>query len=530
MVQAHTRPDLKFNNVRNFVSPFAESLYVGEPCVGYIRVSSKPQEIQGGSLEEQESVIKDYVKRCGMNLIDFFKETHSAKKGGQRKEYDAMMKYIRKFKKPINVVVIFVDRAYRNLQDYALLDSLMQKNPNLRLHIISDRVVLSDKSSPDEKFMHLLSVGQATKYSQDLSIKVKFGNHQAITRGFRPTKAPYGYKNITGRKIKAYCGVVDEEAKLVKIAFERYATGFYTVDSLLPEMHSLGMKCEGINLGRSTLGKMLRSVFYIGKFTYLGQIYIGSHAPIIEKDLFYRVQRILSRHETTSVPVKREFIYSMMIKCWYDGHYIVGYIKKGKYIYWKCTYRNPAVKCNHQQINQIELEKQIEEIFENIHVPEKRALELRKQLLQMHNEKSFFCEKTSEQIHAQITKAEQQRKVLVSKLIEGIIDDMTYKEMKMEIDLRIDKLELEREKIKESPKTFADYVENLLELVKDAPRLWKEATALKKRELLKIVCSNLYLKDKKLIVELNSPFDEFINLLSVYKTGREETRTPMLSH
>lgn len=164
MALPHTRPDLKFSNVRNFVSPFAESLYVGEPCVGYIRVSSKPQEIQGGSLEEQESVIKDYVKRCGMNLIDFFKETHSAKKGGQRKEYDAMMKYIRKFKKPINVVVIFVDRAYRNLQDYALLDSLMQKNPNLRLHIISDRVVLSDKSSPDEKFMHLLSVGQATKY------------------------------------------------------------------------------------------------------------------------------------------------------------------------------------------------------------------------------------------------------------------------------------------------------------------------------------------------------------------------------
>lgn len=99
--------------------------------------------------------------------------------------------------------------------------------------------------------------------------------------------------------------------------------------------------------------------------------------------------------------------------------------------------------------------------------------------------------------------------------------------MKIEIDMRIDKLELEREKIKESPKTFAVYVENLLELVKDAPRLWKEATALKKRELLKIVCSNLYLKDKKLIVELNSPFDEFINLLSVYKNGHEETRTPM---
>lgn len=512
-------------NVRSFISPYTEVLYQNEACIGYIRVSSKPQEVQGGSLEEQEAVIKDYITRCGMHLIDFFKETHSAKKGGMRKEYDRMMKYVSKFKKPINIVVIFVDRAYRNLQDYALLDSLMQKNPNLRLHIISDRVVLSDKSSPDEKFMHLLSVGQATKYSQDLSIKVRFGNHQAVSRGFRPTNPPYGYRNVTGKNIKAYCEVIEEEAQLIRTAFERYATGFYTIDTLLEDMHVLGMKKKGKLIGRSTLADILRNVFYIGKFVYKGQIFIGAHTPIIDKDLFYRVQRILSRHESTSTPIKHEFAYSMLIKCWYDKHYLVGYIKKGKYVYWRCYYKNPKAECGNQQISEIELEKQLDEIFDNLYIAPEKVLKLRKDLLQMHNEKCYFTEKSVLQISEQITRAEKQRKVLIQKLIEGIIDDMTYKEMKMEFDIKIDKLELERQKIKEAPKTFADYVENLLELCKDAPRLWRTASPLKKRELLKIVCSNLYMKDKKLLVELNSPFEELSKNHSVRNGGPSWTRT-----
>lgn len=64
----------------NVIKKGAET-YKDEPCVGYIRVSSRPQEIQGGSLEEQEMWIKDYIACTGMYLIDFFKETHSAKLG-----------------------------------------------------------------------------------------------------------------------------------------------------------------------------------------------------------------------------------------------------------------------------------------------------------------------------------------------------------------------------------------------------------------------------------------------------------------
>lgn len=89
--------------------------------------------------------------------------------------------------------------------------------------------------------------------------------------------------------------------------------------------------------------------------------------------------------------------------------------------------------------------------------------------------------------------AEKQTRLLTTKLLDGV----TYKEMTMELSIKLDKLELEKEKIKEIPKSFTYYVENLLELCKDAPSLWKSATPLKKRELLKIVCSNLQLKDKK---------------------------------
>ncbi len=202
----------------------------------------------------------------------------------------------------------------------------------------------------------------------------------------------------------------------------------------------------------------------------------------------------------------------MMIKCYYDAHYIVGYVKKGKYEYWKCYCRKNGLACKNQQISVIQLEKQLNAIFDNLHIPDDKFDEIRRNLLKMHNEKNMFCEKSSTHINEEIAKAEKQRKLLLSKLLEGIIDDITYKEVKMELDIKIDKLELEREKIKDAPKTFADYAENLLELCKDAPRLWRMGSPLKKRELLKIVCSNLQLKDRELLVTLAPPFSQISSI------------------
>ena len=355
-------------------------------------------------------------------------------------------------------------------------------------------------------------------------------------RGFRPCKPPYGYKNVSGAGIKAYCEICEEEAKFVRLAYEKYSTGLYTLDLLLAELNTLGLKIKGQPISRSGLAKMLSNIFYIGKFIYNGVIYEGEHKAIISKDLFYRVKKLLNRGLPTSLPLKHDFTYSMMITCWYDGHYFVGYIKKGKYVYWKCYCRKGHKKCENQQISQIELEKQIESIFENLYIPLEDNLKIRKMLLQMHKEKCMFCDKTLEQINSEIEKIEKQSKLLTTKLLEGVIDDITYKEMKTEFSIKLDKLELEKDKIKEIPKSFSYYVENLLELCKDAPHLWKTAEPLKKRELLKIVCSNLQIKDRKLIVTLAPPFSQLSkikingqNLHSVHVSGQGWIRTTVVS-
>ena len=175
----------------------------------------------------------------------------------------------------------------------------------------------------------------------------------------------------------------------------------------------------------------------------------------------------------------------MMIKCYYDRYYFVGYLKKGKYVYWKCYCRKDRKIYKSKQVSQLQLDKQFYELFANLTVSIEVEQELRKALLKMHNEKNMFSERTIGQINSQIEKAEKQRKILLSKLLEGVIDDITYKEIKMELDIKIDKLELERQKIKEAPKDFTYYVENLLELCKDAPRLWNSAECTKKESLVK---------------------------------------------
>ena len=149
------------------------------------------------------------------------------------------------------------------------------------------------ENTPQGKFMLQIAFGQSKYYVDNLSENVKRGIRQKIRLGWFPAKPPVGYLN----EPRLRTIVVDPpRAAIVRKLFEAYVTDRYTIYGIRGLSERLGLRSRsGRPMFASRIPVMLADVFYIGKFRLKGELHEGAHEPIIPRELFDRVQTILSQ-------------------------------------------------------------------------------------------------------------------------------------------------------------------------------------------------------------------------------------------
>jgi hypothetical protein len=126
------------------------------------------------------------------------------------------------------------------------------------------------------------------------------------TDGGTVGKAPIGYLNtaerVEGREIRIVT-VDPERAPLVKLAFDAFATGNYSISSLCELLDEAGLrtpptaKRAPAPLSRANVHYMLRREYYIGVVTWCGAKNPDCrHEALIDEATFRRVQEILEAH------------------------------------------------------------------------------------------------------------------------------------------------------------------------------------------------------------------------------------------
>ena len=119
---------------------------------------------------------------------------------------------------------------------------------------------------------------------------------------------------------------------------------------------SLGYRKFGNPVPRSAIHKLLRNRIYTGDFVWKGRTYTGSHEPLVEHDLWQRVQDLMdSRAKGSRRKRKHNFAFSGLISCGHCDQLLVGEIKKGRYIYYHCA--GPNRTCPGPYVRQEVLEE-----------------------------------------------------------------------------------------------------------------------------------------------------------------------------
>jgi DNA invertase Pin-like site-specific DNA recombinase len=258
-------------------------------AIGYARVSSKEQDREGFSIPAQQKLLSGYALANRLTIVQEYVDVETAKHTG-RTNFEEMVRYLRSHR---NIRIVLVEktyRLYRNLKDWVTLDEL-----DIEIHLIKEGVVLSRDSKSSEKFVHGIKVLMAKNYIDNLSEEARKGQLEKAEQGIWPSKAPLGYRNVTGLDGKKNIEPDPKFAGTIAHLFGWYATGTLSLKQLAAEAQSAGLvyRRTGGPLPTSNLHALLRNRLYTGDFDWNGRRYVGRHQPLVSRELWERVQGVL---------------------------------------------------------------------------------------------------------------------------------------------------------------------------------------------------------------------------------------------
>lgn len=472
----------------------------------FCRVSSKEQEETGYSLPAQEKFLREYGEKQGLEIAKVFAISESAAGKTQRKVFQEMLGYVRK-KNICAIIVETTDRLTRNFSDVPTIDLWITENEEHQIHLAKEACVLHNSSRSHEWFMWRVKVATAEYYVRLLSENVKKGQKEKLAQGWIPTKPPLGYKTVgeTGHKIH----VVDEGAsKLVIKMFELYASGDYSIKKLANTMYDEGMRSPmGNRLAISRTHSLLRDPFYMGKMRWNDEIHEGKHQPLVSRELFDKVQKMLVS-KTTPKYMKHDYLFKGLLRCAGCDGLITWELHRGHH-YGHCNHYHDCTQ--ETWVKEPETEEQLLNGFENLRIKNKRVTEwLKKALKESHQDEVSYHNSTVGELETRYEAVvKRMDKLYDDKLDEKITQEFYNRKFKQ---YSKEKDEL-TETIKRHSTASTGYLNlgiNLYELSQRAKEIYLTAKNKdmldEQRALIRLVFAKLILNEGKLTWEYSKAF------------------------
>ncbi len=322
------------------------------------------------------------------------------------------------------------------------------------------------------------------------SINVSEGLRKGKKEGRWMTGAPKGYRNFTNTKGEKRIEP-NEDAPIIQWAFEELAKGIYTAAEI-----RLLCKEKGLKTSKANFYRFIRNPVYCGyieippsKKEPIPMLAKGIHEPLITSETFEKVQNHLNRRKKKSDPykvcVKPELPLRGFIICPTCGKKLTGSASRSasgnRHFYYHCSKGCPA-RIHAEVLNKLFLAKlkevsfvdEVETLYQGIiskilsagEVSKKESYEKSKRDIEILNER--------------LAKAR-------NLLLDGAFSQKEYLQMKAELSVKIDELELELSDAKLFVSDMSNYIRKGLMLVKNIDKVYQEADVILKQRIIRSI-------------------------------------------
>ncbi|WP_341210606.1 recombinase family protein [uncultured Microbacterium sp.] len=417
-------------------------------AVVYLRVSTTRQMNTAADLDEdgnsiatqREWTLKKAKELRVPVLREFVEPGQSAQTIDKRPEFKKLLRFIDSNPDVRYVVIYMRSRVFRNHLDAAIVKrSLREKG----VELISAKENFGDGYMGDamEAITDVVNELQVRMSGEDIKIKMA----HKVERGGTVGRAKLGYlnarKDFDGRLVNTI-DVDPVRAPLIRWAFEQYSTGQHSIMQLQMMLEDQGLttrpssKRAARPLSTSQLAMILRDPYYTGVIRYKGRLYPGRHEPIISKELFLAVQKILDGRnrkgdrDRTHFHFLRGLLYcaeckeagrdSRLVYSQNTGH-------GGTYEYYLCTAKQRGL-CTMPSVRLDDAEEAVARAVaaEEFHTEE--LIEIRDQVRHALEEMQSHEQEEKDALRVQLAKLEAQEDRLIDLAADGKLPSSKLRE------------------------------------------------------------------------------------------------------
>ena len=302
----------------------------------YIRVSGQEQAIKGLSLEAQQEALEEYARERGWVIVGVYIDAAKTarKRLGKRTNFLRMLEDVKQDKVDL-ILFTRLDRWFRSVADYYKVMEILDAH---NCGWLTTQEQYDTTTAGGRLYINLrLSIAQneadlcGERIGAVLDSKVKHGT--AVCG-----KIPFGYRINEEKRLE----IVPENAAIIHDAFEHYRSCVSLRSTAAYIRQTYGLDWDNIRCRRN-----LCQTLYIGHYESNGRMNPNFCPPIVPRDLYDTVQKLLSNN-TKANPTGRVFLFTSLLICAECGHRLAG-IRTSGYCYYRCPQYCSRQTCTHKK-------------------------------------------------------------------------------------------------------------------------------------------------------------------------------------
>lgn len=287
---------------------------LGQTAAVYLRKSRMEEGMDTDEvLRKHRQGLDECAQRHGLDILEYYPEVVSGESLYARPQMLRLLEDVESGRFDA-VLCMDLDRLSRGrMKDQGIILDAFKDSGTL---IVTPEKVYDLSDEIDDELAEFKTFMSRREY-KIINKRLRRGLKRSIQDGCYVANAPYGYKKVTIDR-RPTLEIYEPEAKFVRIMFNMYASG-YGCTTIAGHVNAMGARPHRSSaFNRNSIANILRSPTYIGKIVWDQKTHIkkntkgnqkhiviynprekwtitdGLHPPIIEKEVYDKVQEIMA--------------------------------------------------------------------------------------------------------------------------------------------------------------------------------------------------------------------------------------------
>lgn len=327
-------------------------------AVIYARYSSHNQKEE--SIEQQVDECMAFAEQNGLKVINVYADKAISGKTDRRTNFQRMMRDAERQEFAV-VIAYKSNRISRNMLQALTYEARLDSYGIKTLYAKEE---FGNTAAGRFALRTMMNVNQF--YSENMAEDIKRGLADNAVNCKVNGAIPLGYVKGPDGKF----AIQEEQAAIVREIFDRVLAG-HSYASIAEDLNARGIKTKsGGRWNKNSFHRMLQNDAYIGVYRHSGVVVEDGVPPIIEKEVFYAMQKHLEKKKARGRADNADYLLTGKLYCGYCKSHMVGVSgtsKTGaKHYYYMCNNRRKNEGCKKEYVRRDYIERKVAELTMNV--------------------------------------------------------------------------------------------------------------------------------------------------------------------